>query len=68
VGLIPPPIGEKQYAWILTANGQPVRRLTHALSVVGLTGDMMQVLILQYPQALNLQSPDRDGRCVADPP
>jgi len=68
VGLIPPPIEEKQYAWILTANGQPVRRLTHALSVVGLTGDMMQVLILQYPQALNLQSPDRDGRCVADPP
>src|SRR6478672_10218434 len=43
VGLIPPPVGEKQYAWVLTANGQPVRRLTHALSVVGLTGDMMQV-------------------------
>jgi hypothetical protein len=68
VGLIPPPVGEKQYAWIVTASGQPARRLTHALGVVGLTSDKTQALILQYPQASILQSPDNNGICVADPP
>jgi len=48
VGLIPPPRGEKQYAWILTARGQPARRLTPALGVVALTGDKTQALIQQY--------------------
>ena len=68
VGLIPPPVGGEQYAWIVTASGQPVRRLTHALGVVGLTSDKTQALILQYPQAPILQSPDNNGICVADPP
>ena len=48
VGVIPPSRGEKQYAWVMSADGQPVRRLTQALGPVGLTGDKTQALIQQY--------------------
>ena len=48
VGVIFPPHGEKQYAWIMSADGRPVRRLAQALGPVGLTGDKTQVLIQQY--------------------
>jgi hypothetical protein len=56
VGVIFPPRGEKQYAWIMSADGRPVRRLAQALRPVGLTGDKTQVMIQQYGI----------GRCVGE--
>src|SRR6266516_4404366 len=40
----------EQYAWILGSDGQPIKRLTRAVAVLGVTSDRRQALIQQYSQ------------------
>jgi hypothetical protein len=52
LGLIDPGDNKRteQYAWIFGADGQPIKRLTRAVGVLGVTSDRRQALIQQYAE------------------